>query len=87
MRNFKDLKGILFDLFQRTFPKSLTVIMDLMRILEGFKEDPFKETKRILERFLRILSMIFVRILKALIIILLLQGSLDKLVMRILPSC
>ena len=25
--------------------------MDLMRILEGCKEDPFKETKRILERF------------------------------------
>ena len=24
--------------------------MDLMRILKGFKEDPFKETKRILER-------------------------------------
>ena len=58
--------------------------MDLMRILEGFKEDPFKETKRILERFLRILSMIFVRILKAIIIIMILQGSLDKLVMRIL---
>ena len=61
--------------------------MDLMRILEGFKEDPFKETKRILERFLRILSMIFVRILKAIIIIMILQGSLDKLVMRILSGC
>ena len=57
--------------------------MDLMRILEGFKEDPFKETKRILERFLRILSMIFVRIL----IIMMVQGSLDKLVMRILSGC
>ena len=68
----------------KNFPK---ILMDLMRILEGFKEDPFKETKRILETFLRILSMIFVRILKAIIIIMILQGSLDKLVMRILSVC